>query len=89
MNRVFTLIEMLIALVILFFMFSLLDGQIAVDDTNCAYEYTDLDGNVGKFYFCTTHIGGGMTCTSGDYKYTIQVKEYHRVCEEVNNVKKV
>lgn len=48
----------------------------------CWYEYTDLDNNTGKMYFCYSTFGS-MQCQTGDRKYTIQVKEYHRVCEEV------
>lgn len=51
--------------------------------TECAWQYTDLDNNVGIFANCYVKpFGNGMYCASGDYRYIVQVKEYHQICWE-------
>lgn len=47
----------------------------------CAWQYTDLNNNTGIFAYCSNNFGY-LYCRSGDYKYVVQVKEYHQICWE-------
>ena len=57
----------------------LLSGCRNTKITECAWQYTDLNNNTGIFAYCSNNFGY-LYCRSGDYKYVVQVKEYHQIC---------
>lgn len=59
----------------------LLSGCRNTKITECAWQYTDLNNNTGIFAYCSNNFGY-LYCRSGDYKYVVQVKEYHQICWE-------